>query len=183
MSTNSTKTMTSQEQRAKRKALLVAKIYAERELISLQAQRITNDVKPSTIKANLIEGAVAKIQGTKVSHSLFGYIERHPRVSWAVAQFLMSCVNKTGSSRSSWWRPLAIGAATWFVSSRRRQSKRPANAQTTESTARLQAKSHSRVRAESKPIKFVNDGPSMTRGGSSQEAPRPSRRLRRRRTS
>lgn len=47
----------SHDDRTKRKALLVAKIYAERELISLQAQRVIHDVKPSTIKDNLVDSA------------------------------------------------------------------------------------------------------------------------------
>ncbi|CAM5196236.1 hypothetical protein OURE66S_03449 [Oligella ureolytica] len=192
MSDNST--LSTKEQRAKRKALLVAKIYAERELISLQAQRIANDVKPSTIKNNLIEGAVAKVQGSKISHGLFSYIERHPRVSLLVAQFLMRGVKKTRYSRSSiWWAPLVIGAATWFVSNRRqeKQSQRhqaesrpkpqPQSQPSYRSKPALrsnpQTLSRTRVRAQSRPVRFVDDGPSpsstpgMTRREPSQKAP------------
>ena len=192
MSDNST--LSTKEQRAKRKALLVAKIYAERELISLQAQRIANDVKPSTIKNNLIEGAVAKVQGSKISHGLFSYIERHPRVSLLVAQFLMRGVKKTRYSRSSiWWAPLVIGAATWFVSNRRQEKQ--SQRHQAESRPKPQPQSHpsyrskpalrsnpqtlsrTRVRAQSRPVRFVDDGPSpsstpgMTRREPSQKAP------------
>lgn len=198
MSDNSS--LSPQERRAKRKALLVAKIYAERELISLQAQRIVHDVKPSTIKNNLVEGVVAKVQGSKISHGLFSYIERHPRVSLLVAQFLMRGVKKTRYSPSSaWWAPLAIGAATWFVSNRRQQKQ--SQHRQTESRPKSQSKpqpqpqtqasyrskpplrptpqtlSRTRVRAQSRPVRFVDDGPSpsstpgMTRREPSQKAP------------
>lgn len=185
MSNNST--LSPQAQRAKHKALLVAKIYAERELISLQARRIVNDVKPSTIKQNIIEAVVAKVQGTSISHGLFSYIERHPKVSLLVAQFLMRGVKKSKYSRSSpWWAPLVIGAATWFVTNRRKQkwssyhqasarskprpqpelryqSKSPLQARApVQSTANPQAMKRTRVRAQSRPVKFIVDGPSPT---------------------
>ena len=192
MSDNST--LSPNTQRAKRKALLVAKIYAERELISLQAQRIAYDVRPSTIKNNLIEGAVAKVQGSKISHGLFSYIERHPRVSLLVAQFLMRGVKKTRYSRSSiWWAPLVIGAATWFVSNRRQEKQSQRRQAESRPKPQLQSQpsyrskpalrsnpqtlSRTRVRAQSRPVRFVDDGPSpsstpgMTRREPSQKAP------------
>lgn len=125
----------------KRKALLMAKIYAERELISLQGQRLIYDVKPSTIKNNLFESALERLHMSQSSRSLFAYIDRHPTISWAVAQLLRQGVKRT---RSSLWRPLAIGVATWFVSSRKRAIRREA--------ARNTPLTGPRVRAQSVPI-------------------------------
>lgn len=136
----SNQAMTSQD-KDKRKALLMAKIYAERELISLQAQRIIYDVKPSTIKNNLLDSAVEKLQMSKTSRSLFGYIDRHPTISWTVAQLLTQGVKR---SRSSLWRPLAIGAASWFISSRSKARRREA--------ARNKPLTGPRVRAHSRAI-------------------------------
>lgn len=135
------KPMTVQD-KEKRKALLMAKIYTERELISLQAQRILYDVKPSTIKNNLFDSAVEKLQMSKTSRRLFSYIDRHPTVSWTVAQLLMQSVKR---SRSSLWRPLAIGVASWFISSRNRARRRAA--------ARDMPLTGPRVRARSRPIR------------------------------
>lgn len=169
--------LTSQDEKAKRKALLMAKIYAERELISLQAQRIIYDVKPSTIKNNLLDSAVQKLQMSSTSRSLFNYIDRHPTVSWAVAQLLMQSVKKT---RSSLWRPLALGAATWFVSSRKRARHRAA--------MRDMPLTGPRVRAHSKAVRYTGDGEDLAvpphinpRPIRADERQRPKRRMFRRR--
>ncbi|MDO5667447.1 MAG: hypothetical protein Q4G44_06450 [Alcaligenaceae bacterium] len=164
----------------KRKALLMAKIYAERELISLQAQRIIYDVQPSTIKNNLIESAVEKLQMSKTSRSLFNYIDRHPTVSWTVAQLLVQSVKRT---RSSWWRPLAIGAASWFISSKNRARRRAA--------ARDMPLTGPRIRAQSRPIRYEEEDlyldvdeqyASSPRPLRASERQRPKRRVFRRRS-
>lgn len=175
----SNKSIIPQDERAQRKALLMAKIYAERELINLQVHRIANDVKPSTIRTNIVNGAVAKFQGTRVARSLFAYIERHPTVSWSVAQLLMRSVKKNSSSKSSIWRPLVMGVASWFVASRKRSARRA-------EAARNKPLTGPRVKAQSKPIKYVDESPEargseMTRRRRAvREEPRPKRRLRRR---
>ena len=136
----------SHDDKAKRKALLVAKIYAERELISLQAQRNIHDVKPSTIKDNLVDSAIDKLSVSKTSAHLFNYIYRHPTVSWAVAKLLTHSVKRT---RSTLWKPLVLGVASWFVKSRTRAKRR--------AEARDKLLPGPRVRAQSKPIRFIDE--------------------------
>lgn len=167
------KVITSPTERAKRKALLMTKIQAERELICLQAHRIANDVKPSTIRDNLLTSAVLKFQNTNFSRGLFGYIERHPTVIWLVSQLLTRGVKKSSSSRFSLLRPLVMGAASWFIANRT-SSKRKASERANRSFKAT------RVRAQSKPIKFVGgdfDGPLP----SSTEQVKPRKRTSRRR--
>ena len=164
----SKKVITSPAARAKRKALLMTKIQVERELICLQAHRIANDVRPSTIRDNLLTSAVLKFQNTNFSRGLFGYIERHPTVIWTLSQLLMRGVKKSSGSRFSLLRPLIMGATTWFVANRR-SAKRRASEQANRSFKAP------RVRAQSKPIKFVGgdfDGPVP----SSSEQVKPSKR-------
>lgn len=151
----SKKVITSPAERAKRKALLVTKIQVERELICLHAHRIANDVKPSTIRDNLLTSAVLKFQKTSFSHGLFGYIERHPRVIWLVSQLLTRGVKKSSSSRFSLLCPLVMGAASWFLANRT-SSKRKA------SECANRSFKATKVRAQSKPIRYVDgdfDGP------------------------
>lgn len=138
--------LTTAEERTKRKALLVAKIYAERELISLQAQQLLHDVKPSTIKDNLVNEVLYKFNRNKTSQQLFSFIDRHPTVSWGVAQFLMRAVRGSRRSRSGLWRPLLVGIASWFISNRSRSKHRAAAADRTFARRR--------VRADSRPIHY-----------------------------
>ena len=178
----SNNTITSQDERAKRKALLVAKIYAERELICLQAHRIANDVKPSTIKSNLVESAVERLQGTKTSRRFFAYMDRHPKVSWAVSQLLLRGVQSASSSRSSIWRPLILGAASCFVSGRKNSANRVG-------ADRRESMQGTRIRAQSKPIRFAADEfeedaassrPASGRSGRAAQGQRAKRRVARR---
>lgn len=134
------------QQPDKRKALLMAKIYAERELIGLQGQRLIYDVKPSTIKNNLFEGAVERFDQSRSASRLFAYVDRHPAISWAVAQLLRQGVKR---SRSSLWRPLAFGLAAWFVNGRKRAIRREA--------ARKTPLTGPRVRAHSMPLKAEDE--------------------------
>ncbi|NLJ51953.1 MAG: hypothetical protein GX342_07330 [Alcaligenaceae bacterium] len=160
----------SHDDRTKRKALLVAKIYAERELISLQAQRVIHDVKPSTIKDNLVDSAIDKLSVSKTSRHLFHYIDRHPTVSWVVAQLLTQSVKRT---RSTMWKPLVLGAASWFVKSRTRAKRR--------AEARDKPLPGPRIRAQSKPIRFIDDEPSGVASSSRQRGRKqPKRRVLRR---
>ncbi len=161
----SKKVITSPAERAKRKALLVTKIQVERELICLQAQRIANDVKPSTIRDNLLTSAVLKFQNTNFSHSLFGYIERHPRVIWLVSQLLAGGVKKSSSSRFSLLRPLVVGAASWFVANRTSSKRKDSNYANRSFKA-------TKVRAQSKPIRYIDDYERPISSSVEQVAPR-----------
>lgn len=147
----------STKDRAQHKALLMAKITAERELISLQTQQILYDIKPSNIKNSLVNSAVEKLGAGDTSRNIVDFIFSRPAMTIAVAKLLTRGLKR---SKSSMWRVLALGAAGWFVASRLRSKQRTAAVNSASSIRPVSKTSATtatistgqRIRAHSEPI-------------------------------
>ena len=148
----------STKDRALHKALLMAKIAAERELISLQTQQILYDIKPSNIKNNLVNNAVHKLGAGHTSRNIVDFVLSRPTMTIAVAKLLTRSLKR---SKSSVWRVVALAATAWFVTSRLR-SKHRTEAVNRASSIRHPSESNAttatintghRIRAHSEPIR------------------------------
>lgn len=95
-----------------RKALLTARVLAEREQLRQDVNALGHSLSPDAIKTALLDAGGETLMGfTRRRSGLFSLIEKNPLVSLTVARFLL----RAAKSRSALIKPIALAATSWFV--------------------------------------------------------------------
>ena len=95
-----------------RKALLMARVLAEREQLRQDVNALGHSLSPDAIKTALLDAGGETLMGlTRRRSGLFSLIEKNPLVSLTVARFLL----RAARSRSALIKPIALAATSWFV--------------------------------------------------------------------
>lgn len=95
-----------------RKALLTARVLAEREQLRQDMNALGHSLSPDAIKTALLDaGGETLMSFTRRRSGLFSLIEKNPLVSLTIARFLL----RAAKSRSALIKPIALAATSWFV--------------------------------------------------------------------
>lgn len=101
-----------QNKKSLRKALLTARVLAEREQLRQDVNALGHSLSPDAIKTALLDAGGETLMGlTRRRSGLFSLIEKNPMVSLTVARFLL----RAAKSRSALIKPIALAATSWFV--------------------------------------------------------------------
>jgi len=95
-----------------RKALLTARVLAEREQLRQDVNALGHSLSPEAIKTALLDACGETLMSfTRRRSGLFSLIEKNPLVSLTIARFLL----RAAKSRSALIKPIALAATSWFV--------------------------------------------------------------------
>ncbi|HBP29203.1 MAG: hypothetical protein ACTIKR_14155 [Advenella sp.] len=95
-----------------RKALLTARVLAEREQLRQDVSVLGHSLSPDAIKTALLDaGGETLMSFTRRRSGFFSLIEKNPLVSLTIARFLL----RAAKSRSALIKPIALAATSWFV--------------------------------------------------------------------
>ena len=94
------------------KQLLITRIAAESEIASLRFRKLSLTASPQALKQQLLNsGNLNLARFTGIPATVFGYLEKHPRMSLLVGRFLL----RSSKTRSKVLKPVVLAAVSWFV--------------------------------------------------------------------